>query len=162
MLYVFLSLVQLWPHSNQTQAFGIFSVVIYKKKWHLQPPRPRFSGVKRIKKEKSNSLLVRVNHLMTRLLSVNSNIFTFSCHHWCDNAIWVSLQLDKFSRTSVSGLEASSVWAQLENCRRCPQQRYLLHTYLNRLSFIYIFQVFLVLRSTLIILHQPPPSYNRW
>ena len=160
MLYVFLSPVQLWPHSNQTQAFGIFSFIT--KKWHLQPPRLRFSGVKRIKKEKSNPLLVRVNHLRTRLLSVNRNIFTCSYHHWCDNAIWISLQLVKFSRTSVSGLEASSVWAQLENCRKCPQPRYQLHTYLNRLSFIYIFQVFLVLRSTLIILHQPPPSYNRW
>ena len=160
MLYVFLSPVQLWPHSNQTQAFGIFSFVT--KKWHLQPPRLRFSGVKRIKKEKCNPLLVRVNHLRTRLLSVNRNIFTCSYHHWCDNAIWILLQLDIFWRTSVSGLEASSVWAQLENCRKCPQPRYLQHTYLNRLSFIYIFQVFLVLRSTLIILHQPPPSYNRW
>ena len=160
MLYVFLSPVQLWPHSNQTiKRLGYF--LLFTKKWHLQPPRLRFSGVKRTKKEKSNPLLDHVNHLRTRLLSVNN--FTISLVHiiidYCYFGFIYLIQLNFRGQAWVAWKlhEFELSWRTVASVLNPGQVSNLI----NLLSFIHIFQVFLVLRSTL-ILHQPPPSFNRW
>lgn len=132
MLYVFLSPVQLWPHSNQTiKRLGYF--LLFTKKMAFAASTAKILRGKKDKEGKKQSIAGPCQSPEDKVaLCKQFHNFTSSYHHWLFLFWFYLSNTIKFSRTSVSGLEASWVWAQLENCHKCPQPRYL-----NKLSFIF-------------------------